>query len=225
MDELGYSVYKHRFPNGKVYIGVTGCDPCRRWAYGYGYSSRSDIMQEIQNCGGWNNIAHVILCGGLTKEQAYGLEKTLIHEAVCDLGRERVLNVVWAHGDPVDEGRLISHVSTRIGGQFAHLLPHCDWLDRYNMPTGEIALSCKIDHDLPVVTFAYERRTPERDTDDAYGFEIHERAMSFPSYLRTVDELALFLSECGYEDTHFICHQEAQLPKNIASRDEASGNA
>lgn len=218
MDELGYSVYKHRFPNRKVYIGVTGCDPFRRWAYGYGYSSRPDIMQEIQDCGGWNNIAHVVLCSGLTKEQAYGLEKTLIHEAVCDLGADRVLNVAWAHGPIVDERRMISYVVEHVNGQFAHLVPHCDWLDRYNMPTGEIALKCVIDEAFPVVVFMYERRAVDLDRDDMYGFEIIKREMSFPGYLRTVDELVSFIREHGYNDTRSLSSHTVFIPVDFVNR-------
>lgn len=32
---MGYSVYKHTFPNGKVYIGMTGQEPEKRWANGW----------------------------------------------------------------------------------------------------------------------------------------------------------------------------------------------
>lgn len=35
-------VYKHTFPNGKVYIGITGQEPYKRWKYGNGYET--DIM-------------------------------------------------------------------------------------------------------------------------------------------------------------------------------------
>lgn len=34
--ENRYSVYKHTTPDGKVYIGMTGRSPKRRWESGYG---------------------------------------------------------------------------------------------------------------------------------------------------------------------------------------------
>lgn len=213
MDEHGYSVYKHRFPNGKVYIGVTGSDPMNRWSYGYGYSGQPEVAAEIRSCGGWNKVAHIVLCSGLTKEQAYGLEKALIHEAVCDLGEDRVLNTVGKRGaHELDKGS-IAYVVECLGGSFTCIDPICDWLDRYNAPSGEIALTCKIDEEFPVVVFMYERRAPHLDTGEAYGFEIIERAISYPAHLTTVDALVEFLKVRGYDDTHSLCVQEALLPR------------
>lgn len=40
-----YSVYKYTAPNGKVYIGITGKDPEKRWlnGRGYRYKQTSDL--------------------------------------------------------------------------------------------------------------------------------------------------------------------------------------
>ena len=53
-------VYKHIFPNGKVYIGQTKfLDYERRWAGGYGYINQP-LFKEIKKYG-WDNIKHEIL--------------------------------------------------------------------------------------------------------------------------------------------------------------------
>ena len=37
-----WTVYKHTFPDGKVYIGITGMKPEKRWSDGHGYLGRVD---------------------------------------------------------------------------------------------------------------------------------------------------------------------------------------
>lgn len=72
-----YSVYKHTFPNGKVYIGITMTDLRKRWNGGSGYRKQPKIYNAIQYYG-WRNIAHEVLCTGLTKEEAEAEEIRLI---------------------------------------------------------------------------------------------------------------------------------------------------
>lgn len=74
---MNYSVYKHTFPNGKVYIGMTGQDPQVRWNSGWGYVKQPFLFNAIQKYG-WSNIAHDILFVGLTKEEAEQKEIELI---------------------------------------------------------------------------------------------------------------------------------------------------
>lgn len=69
-------VYKHIFPNGKIYVGITGQKPYKRWKYGHGYSS--DLITKAIKKYGWGNIKHEILFDGLTKEQAEQKEIELI---------------------------------------------------------------------------------------------------------------------------------------------------
>ena len=84
---MGYSVYKHTFPNGKVYIGMTGQEPEKRWANGWGYITRpegSRNYNKVSRIGkaivkyGWNNIKHEIVYSNLTKEEANKKEEELI---------------------------------------------------------------------------------------------------------------------------------------------------
>lgn len=71
-----WTVYKHTFPNGKIYIGITSQKPYIRWKYGKGYTTT--IMKNAIEKYGWGNIRHEILFENLTKEQAEQKEIELI---------------------------------------------------------------------------------------------------------------------------------------------------
>nr|DAZ25536.1 MAG TPA: intron associated endonuclease [Caudoviricetes sp.] len=75
-----YFVYAHENKfNGKVYIGITGQDrPEQRWQNGSGYK-RTYFYNAIQKYG-WDGFEHKILFSGITKEQAFDIEKRLIKE-------------------------------------------------------------------------------------------------------------------------------------------------
>ena len=77
MHDKKYCVYRHTSPNGKVYIGVTSLAPERRWERGHGYRYNAHFWNAIVKYG-WDNFLHEIVCDGLTREQAYSLEKELI---------------------------------------------------------------------------------------------------------------------------------------------------
>lgn len=75
---MSYSVYKHTFPNEKVYIGITSMKPEKRWNYGHGYDRNQPLMKNAIQKYGWDNIFHEILFDGLTKEEAEQKEIELI---------------------------------------------------------------------------------------------------------------------------------------------------
>lgn len=50
-----WSIYKHTFPNGKVYIGLTKQTPALRFKGGYGYEKCPLMWNAIQKYG-WKNI-------------------------------------------------------------------------------------------------------------------------------------------------------------------------
>ena len=83
---MSYCVYKHTFPNGKVYIGITCRKPEHRWNNGKGYLEKKNdeyIQPSIAraiNKYGWENVEHEILYNGLNKEEAETLEVKLIDE-------------------------------------------------------------------------------------------------------------------------------------------------
>ena len=72
-----YKVYKHTFPNGKIYIGITSLSITNRWRNGKGYKTQNLMFKAIQKYG-WDNIKHEILFEGLTKEEAEQKEIELI---------------------------------------------------------------------------------------------------------------------------------------------------
>lgn len=78
MRDKKWLVYKHTFPNGKSYIGITCKDPKDRWRNGEGYKGQR-VYRAIKKYG-WNNIKHEILEENLTIEQANEREKYYIQK-------------------------------------------------------------------------------------------------------------------------------------------------
>ena len=71
-----YNVYKHTFPDGKIYIGVS-TNPLKRWSNGHGYYFNEELDKAIKEVG-WENIKHEILFDRLSKEEAEQKEIELI---------------------------------------------------------------------------------------------------------------------------------------------------
>lgn len=73
-----YSVYMHKVPNGKIYIGITQHEPAKRWkTNGNGYRNQTVFWRAIKKYG-WDNIEHYVLETNLSLEQACELEKFYI---------------------------------------------------------------------------------------------------------------------------------------------------
>lgn len=72
------SIYRHIFPNGKVYIGQTCQKPEYRWNNGRGYKTSPFIFNAI-NKYGWDNIQHEVLFTGLDQLNADIIEEDLIY--------------------------------------------------------------------------------------------------------------------------------------------------
>lgn len=77
--EQNYTVYKHICPNGKIYVGCTRQDPCKRWDNGYSYSKNKIFYADILFYG-WKNIKHEIIATNLKRNEAFLLEHKLIVE-------------------------------------------------------------------------------------------------------------------------------------------------
>lgn len=67
----------HVSPNGKRYIGITCRKPKYRWNNGNGYIGNKHFYNAILKYG-WDNIEHIIVEDGLSKDEACKLEKELI---------------------------------------------------------------------------------------------------------------------------------------------------
>ena len=72
-----YTVYMHVTPNGKRYIGITSRKPEYRWNGGRAYKNQPHFQNAIHKYG-WDNIQHVILFSGLSKDEAVRKEIELI---------------------------------------------------------------------------------------------------------------------------------------------------
>lgn len=75
-----YTIYSHKSPSGKYYIGLT-CKSCEeRWRVnGYGYHTQPKFYRAIKKYG-WKNFEHQIIATGLTLDEAYDMEKQLIQQ-------------------------------------------------------------------------------------------------------------------------------------------------
>lgn len=72
-----HSVYKLTSPKGKVYIGCTGEKPEDRWSKGYVHNS--ELSNDIREFG-FDNFEHEVVRSNLHEDNAYELEKELIHK-------------------------------------------------------------------------------------------------------------------------------------------------
>ena len=77
-EQMHWCVYMHTNKiNHKVYVGITGQKPKRRWHNGAGYQSQQYFWRAIQKYG-WDGFEHIIFAENLTKEEACKMEKCLI---------------------------------------------------------------------------------------------------------------------------------------------------
>lgn len=74
---MAWTVYMHKFPNSKVYIGITSQNVNKRWNDGKGYKTQKLMWKAIQKYG-WENIEHNILYDNLEERKAKEIEKELI---------------------------------------------------------------------------------------------------------------------------------------------------
>lgn len=75
MDNRRYVVYRHIFPNGKSYIGITCVKPYYyRWRAGSSYKSQPKMYNAISKYG-WDNIQHEILFDDLSQYEKISRER------------------------------------------------------------------------------------------------------------------------------------------------------
>lgn len=101
------SIYRHIFPNGKVYIGQTCQKPEYRWSNGKGYKSSPFIFNAI-NKYGWDNIQHEVLFTGLDQLNADIIEEDLIYyykqiDKSYNLANGGSVNRGWKQSDEAKE--------------------------------------------------------------------------------------------------------------------------
>lgn len=77
MNDILYCIYKHTFPNGKVYIGMTENPYVRFGTEGVNYENNKPMFDDIEKYG-WENIKTEILKSGLSVEDFQQKEKEFI---------------------------------------------------------------------------------------------------------------------------------------------------
>lgn len=77
-EEKKWCVYMHISPSNKIYIGMTGTKPEKRWRKdGSGYKTQQYFWRAIQKYG-WDNFKHEVVASNLTKVDAEKIEIDLI---------------------------------------------------------------------------------------------------------------------------------------------------
>lgn len=73
-----YTLYRHIFPNGKMYVGITRQTPiCRRWHNGHGYDNQPKMANAIAKYG-WSSVKSEVLLCDLTMQEAKFWERFYI---------------------------------------------------------------------------------------------------------------------------------------------------
>ena len=87
MTDKVYCVYVHRNTvNGKQYCGITSQKPEYRWRDGDGYAHNTHFQRAIQKYG-WGAFEHIVLCEGLSHQEANALEqKYILEHSLTDQG-------------------------------------------------------------------------------------------------------------------------------------------
>jgi group I intron endonuclease len=72
-----WTIYRHKSPSGKIYIGITSRLAEKRWRHGTNYHNCILFQRAIDRYG-WDNIKHEILFTNLEESRAKSLEIDLI---------------------------------------------------------------------------------------------------------------------------------------------------
>lgn len=101
-EERKFTIYLHRCPNGKCYVGMTSQDIFRRWRNGLGYKNNKDFYPDIEKYG-WDNIEHIVIEEKLSREDACESEKYNIKKYNC----------IYPNGYNLSIGGDVSYISER----------------------------------------------------------------------------------------------------------------
>ena len=113
LENKTYTVYMHKFPDGKIYVGMT-CQPLsQRWRGGSGYSN-SYVHTAIKKFG-WDNVKHYILFTGLDRESAKFVESYYINTRHAYLP-EYGYNIHNSSYAKVSNGTVPDYIMTEVDG-------------------------------------------------------------------------------------------------------------
>lgn len=105
MEEKKFTIYLHRCPNGKCYVGMTSQNINRRWRSGLGYQNNKDFYSDIKIYG-WDNIEHIILEEGLSRKNACESEKYNIKKYNCIYPNGYNISIGGDISYPSESGRI-----------------------------------------------------------------------------------------------------------------------
>lgn len=95
--DRSYSVYRHIFPTGETYVGITNGKVEDRWNNGFGYESQRHFFKRIVATG-WDNIRHEVVETDLDEKTARKMEKELIardHEKSLNVHHREGVDLSW----------------------------------------------------------------------------------------------------------------------------------
>ena len=118
-----YTVYLHRSPSGKVYVGQT-CDTLKqRWKNGKGYSQNVYFNAAIEKYG-WENFTHEVLVTNLSQTEADNFERMFIQCLGSD-SREYGYNIQSGghHAGEMSEEAKARMISSKIGDKNCNARP------------------------------------------------------------------------------------------------------
>lgn len=153
-NQKSWCMYKHTFPNGKVYIGVTGQAPEARWENGFGYKQNKKMLSDILYYG-WRNVAHEILYSDIDERTAKAMERSLIM-AYGDEARRKTYNTAYtfaeeAEVDPWLKLPVTAETLKEYGTRFVMLDDY--WLETYIQQMGTYPFGTKITEAGVEITF------------------------------------------------------------------------
>lgn len=187
-----WSVYRHTFPNGKVYIGITNQFPENRWGLnGINYRKQQKMLNAIMKFG-WDNVVHEVLYTGLTEHDASKIEQKLIEETgqkgAC--GNYNVFYAPKIHRAVKSE--IITEESLHKRGKYM-ILPDAAY-DRFVEIYGSEPITLWLETDC--VRFQIAKKMP-------CGTELTNYEAKYPKDTMTFDDVSIWLSE-SHIDTEII---------------------
>lgn len=214
MSENTWSVYRHTFPDGKVYIGKTKEQPEERWGkYGKNYQGQSKVFNAILAFG-WNNTKHEVLFDGLTAEEASRKEYELIRESDKSGGSGNY-NVAMAKHEPTckqtlrGDDAVITKESLRINGKYVSEMSDA-FYDRMMKKYGVAPFGLRFEEEQVVFEIW-------KEADG--GYEFYEYGAKYPMDGMTFAEAKKWLAECddGAEVIKKTFFTKGQIEKAINS--------
>lgn len=166
-----YRVYKHVFPNGKVYVGITSQPLSCRWKQGKGYGNNPFFTRAVKKYGR-DNVKHYALKGRFTLDEANAREKSLIAELKSNdpdfgynltSGGDGCPGVSWSH---TEESKQKISVANRGKVRTKEMREHLSQLKKGKKLSPEIVAKMAAGHVGLTHTEDYKQHM--RETSKAY---------------------------------------------------------